>query len=381
MVVDFDDGSSAGYLDLWLADHDPAAIHPTSMQRQRYAMDEKDINSAHIREAKLENDGRTVRVTWKSGHASKFDAPYLSSNRYGDDEDSSLSASSGSASRHVLSTEAPKLQKSWDGDSLRNRLVRIENAAKDDDACKQAALSALLKHGVVILEGIPPNIDATEHVARSWFGGVRETVYGTMWDTSPKEESDVNDTAFTKEAIKQHTDCTYYADTPGLQIFHCSEQDVSPGCGYTLIADGLKIAEALHQRFPEAFDFFSTTPLRFRCLDEGAHLSALRTIIDIDAAGRMKQFAYNPYDLAPMTYLSDGDLEAFYRHHAALSSLTTSREFTFSIRLLPGEMMVVNNHRVLHGRTAFKGSRNMLGCYVGFDEWHSSARCAGVLQE
>ena len=39
-------------------------------------------------------------------------------------------------------------------------------------------------------------------------------------------------------------------------------------------------------------------------------------------------------------------------------------------------MVVINNHRVLHGRTGFTGFRNLVGCYVGKDDWESHLRLA-----
>lgn len=33
---------------------------------------------------------------------------------------------------------------------------------------------------------------------------------------------------------------------------------------------------------------------------------------------------------------------------------------------------VVDNHRVLHGRSAFTGKRRMCGAYIGVDEYHSN---------
>ena len=34
-------------------------------------------------------------------------------------------------------------------------------------------------------------------------------------------------------------------------------------------------------------------------------------------------------------------------------------------------IIVVDNHRVLHGRSAFTGKRRMCGAYVGVDEYRS----------
>jgi len=39
---------------------------------------------------------------------------------------------------------------------------------------------------------------------------------------------------------------------------------------------------------------------------------------------------------------------------------------------------VIDNHRVLHGRSAFDGKRRMCGAYVGIDEYKSKL---AVLQE
>ena len=33
--------------------------------------------------------------------------------------------------------------------------------------------------------------------------------------------------------------------------------------------------------------------------------------------------------------------------------------------------LVVDNHRVLHGRSAFDGKRRMCGAYIGMDEYRS----------
>ncbi len=41
-------------------------------------------------------------------------------------------------------------------------------------------------------------------------------------------------------------------------------------------------------------------------------------------------------------------------------------------------MLLVNNTRVLHGREAFEGPRNLLGAYMDQDELDSTARVLGL---
>jgi alpha-ketoglutarate-dependent taurine dioxygenase len=41
-------------------------------------------------------------------------------------------------------------------------------------------------------------------------------------------------------------------------------------------------------------------------------------------------------------------------------------------------MVLVHNSRVLHGREAFEGARNLLGAYMDQDELDSTARVLGL---
>ncbi len=42
-------------------------------------------------------------------------------------------------------------------------------------------------------------------------------------------------------------------------------------------------------------------------------------------------------------------------------------------------MFVVLNDRVMHGREAYQGSRNFIGCYTDTDALHSTARVLDVM--
>jgi len=49
----------------------------------------------------------------------------------------------------------------------------------------------------------------------------------------------------------------------------------------------------------------------------------------------------------------------------------TSPDSEYWVQLSPGTAVVINNHRVLHGRSAFDGARRMCGAYIGMDEFCS----------
>lgn len=49
------------------------------------------------------------------------------------------------------------------------------------------------------------------------------------------------------------------------------------------------------------------------------------------------------------------------------------------VQLQPGTVLLIDNWRLLHGRTAFSGQRNVVGCYVSRTEFMSIARTMGVI--
>ena len=48
-------------------------------------------------------------------------------------------------------------------------------------------------------------------------------------------------------------------------------------------------------------------------------------------------------------------------------------------KLRPGRLLLVDNWRVLHGRTAFIGRRELCGCYLPRDDWLNKARQVALL--
>jgi trimethyllysine dioxygenase len=92
----------------------------------------------------------------------------------------------------------------------------------------------------------------------------------------------------------------------------------------------------------------------------------------------VRQFRYNTYDFAPLSYMDESGVSAFYHHNRVMCSLMRSNEFMTKVKLQEGEMVVIDNHRVCHGRTAFTGYRNLVGCYIGRDDWESKLRVHGA---
>ena len=69
------------------------------------------------------------------------------------------------------------------------------------------------------------------------------------------------------------------------------------------------------------------------------------------------------------------ELAIWYDAYLLLARLLAEPRFQIRLRLDPGDLFIVDNRRVLHGRTAFaatSGSRWLQGCYADIDGLRST---------
>ena len=67
-------------------------------------------------------------------------------------------------------------------------------------------------------------------------------------------------------------------------------------------------------------------------------------------------------------------IEPVYRALRELLSQVYSPEACINYRLESGQAVVLDNHRVMHARTAFNGDRHIRQCHVDRDDFFSRLR-------
>jgi len=381
--VQFDDGHTSEFHPVWLVDHDPRTLHKTSMQRQ---LDSAGLDPAMPvpDEVDVCSFGSELRLKWRDAIPGAVDSTqrnvvlksqWLRDHCY--DE-------------KAIKERNSKLENSrrlWDASDLpKERVFRADAAEfEKDDETLRGALEALSETGVVIISGMPQSLEETERIVRR-IGPPKETFYGAMYDTAPKTEGEVNDTAYTKDALHGHTDTSYLIDSAGLQIFNCVAQSKAKSLdglnhegeieGATKLVDGFKVLEVMKTEYPAAFNFFAETPLKWHCIEDGVFVKAWRKVIEFEpgSKSRYRQFTYNSYDLSPVDYLRPDQVLEYYKCTKIINNILRDPKYISYMRMNVGEMLIIDNHRVCHGRTAFSGFRNMVGCYMGRDDWLSTLR-------
>ena len=345
------DGAESQYPWLWLRDHahDEATLNPVTQQRQ--------LETASLRRDLRPGDATTtgdcVSIEWQAGGRSDLPAAFLHRFRNAGPVD--------------LGTTTDRV--AWDARSIAEAPLRIEHErAMDDDAGLRDWLTIVARWGFAIVTGTPATAEATERLIRR-VGYVRETIFGGFWEfTADLKQADL---AYTNVYLPAHTDGTYSHDAPGLQMLHCLRFEGTGG--ESTMVDGLTIADLLRQREPEMFALLSRVAVPGQYIGDGSHLMAARPVFRHDHNGTLVQVSYNNADRAPFLLPPD-EMVALYDALRAFDDLANSDELRWSHVLHPGEAMLFDNWRVLHGRGAYTGQRTMCGAYINREDFESRLR-------
>lgn len=242
-----------------------------------------------------------------------------------------------------------------------------------DDGALTGWLSDLSRFGVAALRGFVGGHDAVVDLTNR-IGYPRSTIFGATWDLASDIDAH-DDTAYGESFLEPHTDGTYSHDAPGLQMFCCIER--SGTGGESTVVDGFAIAADLRRHHPDDFELLTRVSVPAHYIEAGVELRASRPAIRLGHDGQVVQVSLNHYDRSPML-LPHAEMDAFYRAYRRLRELANDPARWLSIRLEPGDVLINDNWRVLHGRNAYSGARRFIGCYLNREDFESRCRTLGV---
>lgn len=335
----------------WLRDNarGPDARHPDNDQRLFDITDLPDDLS--VKRAEIRDD--SLHVTFRTdGYEAAFPTAWLWENAYD----------------NPASQKAPMLHY-WTAEDAVSLPSHDYSALTTDKDAKAAWLRQVHDFGFAIVRNVPTESGMVCKVA-GLFGYVRETNYGRLFEVR-SEEKPVN-LAFTGLGLNVHTDNPYRDPVPGLQLLHCLES-VADG-GESVLVDGFKVAALLREEAPEQFDLLTRHWVPFRFRDNQADLQSRRPMIEVDDRGEVHAIRYNNRSAAPFDLPAD-IMPAYYNAYRAYARMLHRPELELGFKLTPGDLMVFDNQRVLHGRKGFAGGkRHLQGCYADKDSLNSLMR-------
>ncbi|KAG2347921.1 Trimethyllysine dioxygenase [Suillus weaverae] len=342
---------------IWLRDHCrcPDCFHPITKQRLLNTFEiPADIKPIHVQGS---TDG--LEVVWPGtsteSHSSVYPWTWLQANTY----DPALQTT---PSQKVL----------W-GSKIEKSPPSVTYTEVMDDKGLHKWLTNVETFGFCFVSGVPATPEATEELCER-IGFIRETQYGKFWEFTA--DLSKGDTAYTTMALGAHTDNTYFTDPCGLQLFHLLSHTEGSG-GATLLVDGLYVAALMKELHPKFHDILSRVPIPAHAAGEPSALytpsppAMYPPLRYHPSTKELVQVRWNNDDRSVMSHLPPHEVEDWYQAIKIWNELLTKPDSEYWIQLSPGTVLTIDNHRVLHGRSAFDGKRRVCGAYIGIDEYRS----------
>ena len=226
------------------------------------------------------------------------------------------------------------------------------------------ALVNFYKYGFVIFKNVPTKDNFLINFANS-IGSVRRTNFGEFFNV--KSKPNPNDLAYTSLPLAPHTDNPYRNPVPCIQMLHCIKNEVKGG--FSTLVDGLTVTERLKKDYPNYYKILTETKVRFQFIDKDVVLEDWAEIIKLDEQGKLKQVRFSPrLDFVPL--MDKEKLELYYSARKKISEFYNSDEYRIEFKLTSGDLLMMDNYRLLHGRTSYdanEGMRFLQGCYIDYD--------------
>jgi gamma-butyrobetaine dioxygenase len=353
--ITWQDGDAAVFPAIWLRDNCRCAQcrHPGNGQRLYEITDLP--GSLGIGEIGRQGDDG-IRIVWSpDGHVSSYSEAWLLA--------------------HNLSATARKARKLqlrlWNSGISSSMPIGDWRQMIANPQAELAFLDAYHAHGFGLIRH-SPTVPETVIAIGNRLGFVRVTNYGAYFDVMSVPNP--TNLAYTPIGLGVHSDNPYREPTPGVQLLHCLLSD-APG-GDTLLVDGFNAAAILRNEDPAAFDLLTRIPVNFRFRSADADLNARQTLISVDEDGEVVGVHFNNRSLDWLDAPADL-VEPWFAAYRKFAEVLHRPAGELIFRLEPGDCVVMQNDRALHGRTAFdpsRGRRHLQGCYVDRDGLDSRAR-------
>ncbi len=252
---------------------------------------------------------------------------------------------------------------SWKSDFQNKNIYKFSKNFFEEKIMYESLLD-FYKYGFVIFENVPTQDNFIVNFANS-IGSIRRTNFGEFFNV--KSKPNPNDLAYTSLPLAPHTDNPYRKPVPSIQLLHCIENEV--GGGLSTLVDGLEVTKELKKEHPSFFQILTEIKVRFQFVDDNVVLEDWAEMIQLDENKRLKQVRFSPrLDFVPL--MDKERLELYYAARNKISEMYNSEKFRIEFKLKPGDLLMMDNYRLLHGRTEYdanEGNRFLQGCYIDYD--------------
>lgn len=261
----------------------------------------------------------------------------------------------------------------WDAATLKRDRLTVD--FNDWMAGGQEFLSGLHRlhtHGLLFLRNVPASEQSVVSIANQ-IGNLQETFYGRTWDVRSKPNAE--NVAYTSSFLGLHQDLLYVHDPPRIQLLHCLENTCEGG--ESMFSDGARVSHMIRSEAHTDYKALSKRQLRYHYIKQGHHYEMLRPVLPENPD---LVFWSPPFQASRQTLTVEesedisGEYFTWLRAATLFKNLLEEDRWMYQYKMQPGECVLFDNLRVLHGRGKFDtltGSRWLKGAYIAGDVFES----------
>lgn len=274
----------------------------------------------------------------------------------------------------------------WDRNEVENSEIQIsydEVMNSEDGFIK--FLYQLYYFGLVIIRDAPPTKGKVVEVVQK-FSDVRDVKPGHIFQTATKrQEQGPGQSNYNKRCLDFCNDLNHLEKPPGIQAMHCLEaipEDSTKNCndrpGQFYFVDGFFAAKWLRVRDPESFFILASVPVQFQKFSPEMEFMTHQYIITLATGKGLSSVHFDNKTMAPIEgpgYL----LEAFYKSYKMFGQKLRDLDLQLPLVIRKGDIVVFDNHRILHARSAADDtlfSEHIEVCFGEMDQVLSRMRYA-----
>ncbi|KAI8852203.1 hypothetical protein BC829DRAFT_414766 [Chytridium lagenaria] len=284
--------------------------HPQTGER---IIDSVDVStSVHPKTVQWTDKGLYVR--WDDGHESVYGREWLEEFVYD------------------RKTSGRRVDGVW-GEGWRGR----DGCCRSDwgDKYRRLVKDRMDRFGAVVVKGRGSDTEVIINDFLPQGKSVIPTHFGRIEDlrTDNTTNENTDQLGYTDAPVEVHTDQPFIAHPPGMQMLHSVTPAPNKGDGDSLLVDMKAVSEYLR----------------------------VKPLLEVDGEGLLSK---SNLLLAPFTTPSFDDIPAWYKAYDLLAHLVRDNASPFRnrFRLESGDLVLYDNHRMLHGRTGFSGFSMFVGC-------------------
>lgn len=361
-------GETLKFPSVWLRDNCQCekCFHSSAKSR---TIDWRDFDG-NVKATDVKENGDTIQISWDDGHKSKYHLDWLKFRSFTP------------VQQKLYSDTIYKPSKiTWHGDEFQTVCTKHEY---EDILTKDSAFYDLLYklsvYGVALIENTSNSETASNKIVEK-VAFPKQTHYGISFVV--QNVPNTSNVAYLSSNLQVHTDLPYYEYCPGVNMLHCLVQTASNG-GENLLSDAHFVANFMKNNHQKEYKLL--TEIEVEWSDIGAEhgnefFKLYRSpVICLNKHGEIIRINFSIPQRGSHFPGQIEDVKPWYKAHGLFMELNC--KFAAKFKTKPGNILVFDNIRLLHGRNAYEDSsdnvRKLIGTYVDWDEIYSKLRCLKV---